>query len=92
MEISDIGYHVSWPIIEQLHTPLLEFAQQNFFLVPRTRLDLLRPSVSTRVDHKQLQQKQVHDDKAKCKTFQWVKEFTLGNTVGVQKTGRLDKS
>ena len=32
---------------------------------PRTRLDLLRPSVSTRVNHKQLQQKQAHDDKAR---------------------------
>ena len=36
---------------------------------PRTRLDLLRPSVSTRVNHKQLQQKKAHDDKAQVRNF-----------------------
>ena len=36
---------------------------------PHTRLDLLRPSVSTRVDHKHMQQKQVHDDKAQVRNF-----------------------
>ena len=53
---------------------------------PRTRLDLLRPSVSTRVDHKQLQQKQVHDDKAR------VQNFSVGERIYTWQYGRGAKN
>ena len=58
---------------------------------PRTRLDLLRPSVSTTVNHKQCSRRKLMMTKLECKTFQWVKKFTLGNMVGARKTGCLDR-
>ena len=53
---------------------------------PHTRLDLLRPSVSTRVDHKQLQQKQARDDKA------WVWNFSVGERIYTWQYGRGAKN
>ena len=53
---------------------------------PRTRLDLLRPSVSTRVNHKQLQQKKAHDDKAQ------VRNFSVGEEIYTWQYGRGKKN
>ena len=51
---------------------------------PCTRLDLLRPSVSTRVNHKQLQQKKAHDDKARV--------FSVGEEIYTWQYGRGKKN
>ena len=53
---------------------------------PRTRLDIIRPSVSTRVDQKQLQQKRAHDDKAQSR------KFTVGEDVYTWQFGRGSKN
>ena len=56
---------------------------------PCTRQDLLRPSVSIRVNHKLLQQKHASSwwQSSSAKLFRGVKEFKLGTMVGVQKMG-----
>ena len=51
----------------------------------RTRLDLLRPNSSQRVESKQLQQKQDHDSTARSR------EFTVGDLVSVCNFGQGDK-
>jgi len=53
---------------------------------PHTTLDLLRPSVSTRFDHKQLQQKQAHDDEAQ------VRNFSVGERIYTWQYGRGAKN
>ena len=88
-QISEIGYHVSWLIIEQLYTPLLEFAKQNIFLVKdpgpdKTYYGLVWAAESTTSS---CSRSKLMMTKLECETFQWVKEFKLDTMVGVQKMG-----